>query len=253
MIDTHTHLNDPKFEPDLDAVVERAADAGIEAIVVCGYDLASSLQAVDIARRQICFAAVGVHPHDSKKLTQADIGRLRELCSLDKVIAIGETGLDFHYNFSPPADQIAAFEKHLELAGEVGLPVVVHSREAHKETVEVMKAAGAIPGGVFHCFSGNCAAAAEVLNMGFYIGVDGPVTYKNAETLREVVEMCPIDRLLIETDCPYLSPMPHRGKRNEPAYVKLVCAEVGRIKRISLEETAQATSANARRLFRRLR
>ncbi len=244
MIDTHAHLNDPKFGPDLDLVVERSNDAGVQAIVVCGYDIDSSLRAVEIARRHSrCFATAGVHPHDSRKLAPTDIDRLREISALPEVIAIGETGLDFHYNFSPRASQIAAFEQHIELAREVGLPLVMHSRESHEEAVSVLKSAGVLPEGVFHCFSGSRAQAEEVLEMGFY---------KNAKTLKDVVSMCPLDRLLIETDCPYMAPVPHRGKRNEPAFLPFICQEISNIKGIDPREAAQITSSNARRLFRRL-
>lgn len=253
MIDTHAHLNDPKFEHDLDSVIKRASDAGVGAVVVCGYDLPSSVQAVEIAERYtLCLAAVGVHPHDSRHLSPADLARLRELSSNPRVIAIGETGLDFHYDFSPRADQIAAFEKHLELAQEAGLPVIIHSRESHAETVAVVRATGHPHRGVFHCFSGSPAQAEEVLEMGFFIGVDGPLTYRNSQTLREVAASCPLDRLLIETDCPYLSPVPHRGKRNEPAYLRFVCEAAANAKNIGFEEAALATSSNARRLFERL-
>ena len=253
MIDTHTHLNDPKFEVDLDEVISRAKAAGVERIVVCGYDLPSSLRAVEIAERyESAYATVGVHPHDSKTFGEEMVHELRELSGAGKVIAIGETGLDFHYDFSPRPNQIAAFEKHLELAREVGLPVVVHSRESHGEAVAALKSAGEIAGCVFHCFSGDEKAAEEVLELGFYIGVDGPVTYRSSEELRRVVEMCPLNRLLIETDCPYLAPVPHRGKRNEPAYVRCVCEEVARVRGISPPEAAEITTRNARRLFGRM-
>jgi TatD DNase family protein len=254
MIDTHTHLNDHKFDADLDEVVSRAEAAGVERIVVCGSDMPSSRRAVEIAGRYASvYATVGVHPHDAKSFHEGDLRELRELSSTDKVIAIGEIGLDFHYDFSPRPDQIAAFETQLQLAREVRLPVVVHSREAHAETVAVMKAAGAIEGCVFHCFSGDVRDAGEVLEMGFYIGVDGPVTFKSREDVREVVRACPADRLLIETDCPYLAPVPHRGERNEPAFVRYVCEEIARVRGIAPGEVAEMTARNARRLFGRLR
>lgn len=252
LTDTHTHLNDPKFETDLDEVISRARDAGVETMVVCGFDMPSSRRAVEIAEAHAgIYATVGVHPHDSKSFREGDLQVLRELSSTDKVIAIGEIGLDFHYDFSPRADQVAAFEMQLDLANNLGLPAVIHSRESHADTVAMMRSASTTEA-VFHYFSEDEHAAREVLDMGFYIGVDGPVTYKNSETLRRVVEVCPLDRLLIETDCPYSAPVPHRGKRNEPAFVGLVCQEVARVKRIGPEEAAEATSANARRLFRRI-
>lgn len=253
LIDTHTHLNDPRFDSDLDEVIARAQAAGVERIVVCGADVPSSRQAVDIARRyDVVYATVGVHPHDAKTFGEGNLRELRELSTADKVIAIGEIGLDFHYDFSPRPDQKKAFEAQLRLAQEVGLPVVVHSREAHAETMAVIRAAGAVEGCVFHCFSGDVGQAWEVFDLGFYVGVDGPVTYNKSEKLREVVAACPPDRLVVETDCPYLAPVPHRGKRNEPAFVRCVCEAVAGIRGISREEVAEMTSRNARRLFARM-
>jgi TatD DNase family protein len=253
MIDTHTHLNDPKFDADLDEVIARAEAAGVERMVVCGSDMPSSRRAVEIAGRyESVYATVGVHPHDAKTFHEGDLRELRELSSTDKVIAIGEIGLDFHYDFSPRPEQMSAFEKQLQLAREVRLPVVVHSREAYAETVDIVKAAGGIEGCVFHYFAGDRKDMEEVLGLGFYIGVDGPVTYKNSETLREVVEACPLDRLLIETDCPYSAPVPHRGKRNEPAFVRYVCEEVARIRGITPQEAGEITTRNACRLFGRM-
>lgn len=252
LIDTHTHLNDPKFEADLEEVISRARDAGVEAMIVCGVDMPSSRLAVEMAESHSgIYATVGVHPHESKSFREGDLQVLRELSSTDKVIAIGEIGLDNHYDFSPRADQIAAFEAQLELANSLRLPVVIHSRQSHADSLAMIRNAGTTEA-VFHYFSEDENAAREVLEMGFYIGVDGPVTYKNSEMLRAVVEVCPLDRLLIETDCPYSAPVPHRGKRNEPAFVGIVCQEVARIKKISVEEAAEATSANACRLFHRI-
>lgn len=253
MIDTHTHLNDSKYDSDLDEVISRARDSGVERMVVCGSDLASSRRAVEIAAGYDgVYATVGVHPHDSKTFDADAIKALSELAARDKVIAIGEIGLDFHYDFSPRRDQVAAFESQLALAQQLGMPVVIHSREAHSETVSVLKTAGNLLVCVFHCFSGDTRAAEQVLDMGFYIGIDGPVTFKTSDELRRVVEFCPLERLLIETDCPYLAPVPHRGKRNEPAYLGLVCDAVARLKAISRETAAQATTQNALRLFERI-
>lgn len=254
MIDTHAHLNDPKFEADLDDVIARAAAAGVERIVVCGYDVPSSAQAVEIAERYPgVFATVGVHPHDAKSWDERALREIRELSRRPEVIAIGEIGLDFHYDFSPRADQVRAFEAQVALAGELELPIVVHSRESNPEALQVLRGSAAnIVGCVFHCFSGDESFARDVLEMGFYIGVDGPITYKASEKLRRVVEMCPAERLLVETDCPYLAPLPHRGKRNEPAYVRYVLEEAARVKGISVEEMDGITTRNARVLFTRL-
>lgn len=251
LIDTHAHLNDQKFASDIDEVVSRANAAGVDRIIVCGYDLESSRTAVELSSRFDCvFATVGVHPHDAKHYDSAAEAEITELSGNEKVLAIGEIGLDFHYDFSPRPEQMAAFEAQIELASKLGKPIVVHSRESNDEALQVLgEHARNIIGCVFHCFSGDEDFARRVLEMGFYIGVDGPVTYKASEKLRRVVEMCPTDRLLVETDCPYLTPVPHRGKRNEPAYVRYVAEEVARIKQMTLEELASATSLNARRLF----
>ncbi|MGB9619538.1 MAG: TatD family hydrolase [Armatimonadota bacterium] len=270
MIDTHAHLNDPKFASDLDEVVSRAKVAGVDRIVVCGYDLPSSRNAVEIASRfDGVFATVGVHPHDAKTLSRAGLEELRELARAPKVIAIGETGLDFHYDFSPRDMQIEAFAAQVELAQEIGLPIVVHSRESSEETFEVVASASPAAGCVFHCFSGDEDFARRVVESGFYIGIDGPITFQTRSRnggdmgpaasaprqggkLRRVVETTPLDHLVLETDCPYLAPVPHRGKRNEPAYLVYVAEEVARIKGICVEELDRVTSENARRLFDRL-
>lgn len=251
LIDTHTHLNDPAFSDDLEEVVARSSAADVRGIVVCGYDLQSSRCAVEMAARFECVrATVGVHPHDSKSYDPEVERGIAELSRDPGVIAIGEIGLDFHYDFSPRSDQIAAFEAQIELADRIGLPLVIHSRKSDSEVLQVLRRCAAnIRGCVFHCFSGDERTAGEVLEMGYYIGVDGPITYKNAEKLRGVAQMCPLERLLLETDCPYLSPVPHRGRRNEPAHVRLVAQAVAGVKGVSLEEVAAATTSNAETLF----
>ena len=251
LIDTHAHLNDPKFTSDLDEVVSRARDAGLDRIVVCGYDLPSSRAAIDIAARfEGVFATVGIHPHDAKSVSREAMGELGELSRAPKVIAIGETGLDFHYDFSPRPAQIEAFEAHIELAERVGLPVVIHSRESNDQALEVIESSAAnIAGCVFHCFSGDEEFARRVVDAGFYIGIDGPITFGSSEKLRQVVQGAPLERLLIETDSPYLAPVPHRGKRNEPGYLVHIAEEVARIRGLAVEDIARITSENARRLF----
>jgi TatD DNase family protein len=251
MIDTHSHLNDPKFAADLDEVVSRARGAGVDRIIVCGYDLPSSRAAIEIAASfDGVFATVGIHPHDAKSFSREALGEIEELSRAPKVIAIGETGLDFHYDFSPRPAQIEAFEAHIELAERVGLPVVIHSRESNDQALEVIESSAAnIAGCVFHCFSGDEEFARRVLDAGFYIGIDGPITFRASEGLRRVVEITPTDRLLIETDCPYLAPVPHRGKRNEPGYLIHIAEEVARIKGLAVEDIGRITAENARRLF----
>ncbi len=251
LIDTHTHLNDKAFSHDLDQVIARAEAAQVTGLVVCGYDVDSSRLAVEMAGRFQCVrATVGVHPHDARTYGPEAELRIVELSRAPGVIAIGEIGLDFHYDFSSRSDQYAAFEAQVNLANRVGLPLVIHSRESEREVMQVLRGHAAnTRGGVFHCFSGDERTAVETLDMGYYLGIDGPITYKNAEKLRGVARMCPVDRLLVETDCPYLSPVPHRGRRNEPAYVRLVAQATAEIKGLSLEEVSEATTANARALF----
>ena len=251
LTDTHAHLNDPKFSGDLDEVMSRAEQAGVGRMIVCGYDIKTSRGAVGLAsRHETIYAAVGIHPHDAKTLDDDALAVLAELSANPKVLAIGEIGLDFHYDFSPRPDQFAAFEAQIDLAAALDLPIIIHSRESNPEVLQVLaKRMSNIKAGVFHCFSGDEAFAREALDAGFYIGVDGPITYQASEKLRGVVAMCPDDRLLIETDCPYLTPIPHRGKRNEPAYLRYVAEEVARVRGTDIETIARRTSRNARKLF----
>jgi TatD DNase family protein len=253
LIDTHTHLDFPQFDDDRERVIERAAAAGVKAIVNIGTDLASSQAAVALAEAypQI-YAAVGVHPHDAKTVTGKLLEELRTLASHPKVVAIGEIGLDFYRDLSPRDQQRQAFEQQLALASEVGKPVVIHDRDAHAEVMTTLHRwveGGHKPAGVLHCFSGDLTMAQEAIELGFFISIAGPVTFKNARRLRELVRQLPLEKLLVETDCPYLTPHPHRGKRNEPAYVKLVAQEVARVKGLSLEEVGRITSDNAQALF----
>jgi TatD DNase family protein len=253
LIDTHTHLDFPQFDDDRERVIERAANAGVRAIVDVGTDLASSQAAVALAEAYSqVYAAVGVHPHDAKTLTEEMLEELRALASHPKVVAVGEIGLDFYRDLSPRDKQRRAFQQQLALAREIGKPVIIHDREAHTEVMDILRhwVEGSHKSvGVLHCFSGDLVMAQEAIELGFYISIAGPVTFKNARRLRELVRQLPLEKLLVETDCPYLAPHPHRGKRNEPAYVKLVAQEVARIKGLSLEEVARITSDNAQALF----
>jgi len=253
LTDTHTHLDFPEFDGDRERVIEQALAAGVRAIVNVGTDLDSSRAAVALAgaHPQI-YAAVGVHPHDAKTMTVEILEELRTLAKHPKVVAIGEIGLDFYRDLSPREKQRQVFEQQLALASETGKPVIIHDREAHKEVMAILRrwAEGCQqPVGVLHCFSGDLAMAQEAIKLGFYISIAGPVTFPNARRLRELVRQLPLEKLLVETDCPYLTPHPHRGKRNEPAYVKLVAQEVTHIKGLTLEEVARVTSDNARALF----
>jgi TatD DNase family protein len=258
LIDTHAHLDFPKFDTDRPAVIERASAAGVAAIVNVGTNLASSQRAVGLAQEyEAIYAAVGMHPHDAKNLDGSALAELRALAQQPKVVAVGEIGLDFYRDLSPRDAQRRAFQAQLAWAAKMGKPVIIHDREAHGEIIEML--AGWAEGlsssplagrlGVLHTFSGDLAMARRAIALGFYISISGPVTYKNARQLPGIVQALPLDRLLVETDCPFLAPHPHRGKRNEPAYVRLVAERIAELKGISLDDLAAATTANARRLF----
>lgn len=250
IIDTHAHLDDSRFDGDREEVIERALSAGVKAIVCVGSDLASSRRAVALAEERSCLcAAVGVHPHEAAGVVPRVWDGLRLLAGSKKVVAWGEIGLDFHYNFSPPDAQRDVFRKQLELAAECGLPVIVHDREAHEDVLAILKEFSPLKGVVFHCFSGDRGMAEECLARGYYLGIGGTLTYPKNDVLREIVREAPLDRLLLETDCPYLAPQPWRGKRNEPAYLAAVVEKIAEIKGIAPEAVARVTAANARSFF----
>lgn len=251
MIDSHAHLQMPEFAGDWPAALDNAEQAGIECVVLIGFDIESSRKAVAMAEQhRKLLAAVGIHPHDASSADEAAMEELRRLAGHPKVVAIGETGLDFYRNLSPREKQFEAFEAHLALAEQLGVPVIVHDRDAHDETAKVLSAhAGRLAGGVLHCFSGDAALAKAAIDWGFYISIAGPLTYPNARRLREVVEQIPIERMLVETDAPYLAPQPKRGKRNEPAYVRYVAEELARIKGLSFEDVDRITTLSAKQLF----
>ena len=258
LIDSHAHLDFPQFDADRSNVIDRAGAAGVQAIVNVGADLASSRRAVALAAKHpSIYAAVGMHPHDAKKLDGAALAELRELAQQPKVVAVGEIGLDFYRDLSPRDVQRRAFQAQLAWATRVGKPVIIHDRDAHDEIMQILtnwaadfkgtQLAGRL--GVLHTFSGDLSMAERAMDMGFCISISGPVTYKNARQLADLVRTLPLERLLVETDCPYLTPHPHRGKRNEPAYVRLVAERIAALRGIPLEDVAEATTASARRLF----
>jgi TatD DNase family protein len=258
LIDTHAHLDFSQFDTDRQAVIERAKASGVEAIVNVGTDLTSSRRAVDLAtKHNTIYAAVGMHPHDAKKLDGAALAELRKLAQHPKVVAVGEIGLDFYRDLSPRDTQRRAFQAQLAWAAKMAKPVIIHDRDAHDEIIGVLTdwasglsspmLAGRL--GVLHTFSGDLAMAKKAIELGFYISISGPVTYKNARYLPGIVQALPLERLLVETDCPYLTPHPHRGKRNEPAYVHLVAERIATLRGIPVDELAEATTANAQRLF----
>jgi TatD DNase family protein len=251
LIDSHAHLNDNRFKQDLKQVLERSAAAGLEAIINVGFDLASSERATSLAASHpLVYAAVGIHPHDAARQPAGYLLTLRQLAKRSKVVAIGEMGLDFYRNLSPPAVQNRVFREQIRAARELELPIIVHDRDAHRQVLSVLKEerAGDV-GGVLHCFSGDTEFAESCLKLGFYISIAGPITYKQQGNLAAVARMVPLDRLLIETDAPYLTPEPHRGKRNEPAYVRHTAEQIALVRGEELELIAAATTENARRLF----
>ncbi|NWF52844.1 MAG: YchF/TatD family DNA exonuclease [Nitrospirae bacterium] len=275
LIDTHCHLEMDAFDPDREEVIRRARDTGIETIITIGSDLEGNRGAIELsAKYDFIYATVGIHPHDAKDFTEdvfnqikewaknfgfrnSDFGIQREdssLCTLysslrnPKVVAIGEIGLDYHYENSPKETQKEVFRKQLALAKEVGLPVVIHSRDAKKDTLDIIKDSG-INNGLLHCFSGDMDMAEKAMAMGFYISIAGPVTFKNAKKPREIARDIPDDYILIETDAPYLTPEPFRGKRNEPSFLIHIARTVAELRGISFEDIARITTLNAKRLF----
>jgi TatD DNase family protein len=244
LIDTHAHANGQP--PTALREIERAFAAGLVGVVIVGIDLASSRMAVDLARREPRIrAAVGVHPHNASRWTPQVEDALRTLAQGPEVVAIGECGLDYYRNLSARVDQERVFRAQVELAREIGKPLIVHDREAHREVLEVLSTANCTSGCVLHCFSGDRVHAERCLEHGMYLGIAGPVTYPRALALRDVVRWAPLDRLLLETDCPYLSPEPLRGRPNEPANLPLIAAAVSRIRGMEPEEVARATTENA--------
>ena len=250
LFDSHAHIDDKRFNDDRAEVIARAEANGVTGIINAGADMFSSARAVELAEQYPhIYAAVGIHPHDAKNAREADYAQLALWAARPKTIAIGEIGLDYHYDFSPREEQQAVFVRQLDLARQLAKPVILHDRESHADIMATMKKEGKGLGGVFHCFSGSMEMAREVLRLGFYISVAGPVTFANAHKLLDIVREVPLDRLLVETDSPYLTPHPHRGKRNEPAYVRLVAEKIAELRGIDLETLAAATTENVKRLF----
>jgi TatD DNase family protein len=251
MTDSHTHLNHPELLSDLVEVLTRAEAAGVVQMLVPGYDLASSRKAVELAEQfPSLWASVGVHPHDAKDLDEAGLDELRALAASPRVVAIGEIGLDFYYDNSPRPVQKDAFARQIALAHELHLPIIIHQRDAETEAMEIFASenAGKL-GGVWHCFSGSQNLVEFALEHDFFIGIAGPVTFKKAMALQELAAQLPAKNLLLETDAPYLTPTPYRGKRNEPAYVALVAKKIAEVRGVSLADIEAVTTANFARLF----
>lgn len=251
-VDTHTHVNSKKFDGDRAQTIERARAAGVTRLINMGDTMDSSAACVAVAEEyEGVFAAVGIHPEEAYEMTDADDGRLAIWARNKKVVAIGEIGLDYYWekDAEKRALQQRIFIRQLALARELDLPVCIHDRDAHGDTLAILKKEGKGNRGVLHCFSGSYEMARELIGMGWYLGIDGPLTYKNAAKLPEIVRRLPLERLLIETDAPYLTPMPHRGGRNEPAYVRLVAEKIAELRGISLAEVARQTTANAEEIY----
>ena len=252
LIDTHAHLDDEKFAHDRAAVIERARESGVVKIITMGDSLDSSARSVALAEKfEPVYAAVGIHPEEAQPMTAATDEQLAAWAAQEKVVAIGEIGLDYYWEKDEEkrALQRAIFVRQLDLARQLRLPVCIHDREAHGDMMKILKTEGRGLRGVLHCYSGSWEMAAELLKGDWYFGIDGPLTYKNAAKLPEIVQRLPAERILVETDSPYLSPMPFRGKRNEPAHVLYVAKKAAELRGESLEAFARATRENTRELY----
>jgi TatD DNase family protein len=252
LIDSHCHIDDVRYDQDRETIIARARDAGVGSFVTIGCDLETSRAAVTLAQQHpFISATVGVHPHEVKCIEANWYDELRSLARATRVVAYGEIGLDYHYDHSPRDVQRRRFREQVQLARELKLPIVIHTREAQEDTIAILKGEKAAElGGVFHCFSGDAWLAKDALDLGFYLSFSGVITFQNATMLREIVKIVPLDHILVETDSPYLTPAPHRGKRNEPAYVRQVAEKIAEIHGIDIEKIEEATTQNAKRLFR---
>jgi TatD DNase family protein len=251
LFDTHAHLNAEQFDEDLEVVIGRAKEEGVSNMVIVGFDRQTITRAMELVEQyDFLYASVGWHPVDAIDMTDDDLVWIEELTSHPKVVALGEMGLDYYWDKSPKEIQKEVLRKQIRLAKKVKLPIIIHNREATADILDILKEEEAAEvGGIMHCFSGSVEVAKECVNMNFLISLGGPVTFKNARKPKEVAEAIPLENLLIETDCPYLAPHPFRGKRNEPAYVKLVAQQIAELKGLTYEEVAQKTTENAKKLF----
>lgn len=251
LFDTHVHLNADQYKDDLEEVIGRAQEAGIEYMVVVGFDRGTIQKAMEIAEKyDFIYASVGWHPVDAIDMTTKDLEWIEELSSHPKVVALGEMGLDYYWDKSPKDIQQEVFRQQIRLARKVNLPIIIHNRDATEDIVRILKEEKVEEvGGVMHCFTGSLEVAKQCMDMNMYISFGGPVTFKNAKKPKEVAAEIPLDKLLIETDCPYLTPHPYRGKRNEPSYVSYVAEQIAELKQMDYEELAKKTTENAKKLF----
>ena len=250
LFDTHAHLDFPKFDKDRDEVMKRAREAGVVNILTVGADINSSSRAVELAESiPGLAAAIGLHPHDASDFTPDTARELKKLAGREAVKALGEIGLDFYYDNSPREQQKQAFRSQLRLAAMLELPVIIHSREAEEDTLKILQEEGAGLAGVVHCYSSSAGMAERLVEFGFHLGFTGLVTFRKLGWLREIVSQTPPEKILLETDCPYMAPEPKRGKRNEPAYVKYVAETAADCLNLSVEQVAELTTANGQQLF----
>ncbi len=251
LVDSHAHLEMKDFDRDRERVITRAQEAGVSYIITVATNIPDIYKALEIAQKNAgIFVALGIHPHETKDIREEDFAELRRLAQEEKVVAFGEIGLDFYRQYSPKGIQLRRFRELLRLGKELALPVIIHAREAADELLPILREeADGRWRGVFHCFSGDLALAKEVMQMGFFISIPGTVTFKNSSLLQEVVQKIPLEKMLLETDAPFLAPEPYRGKRNEPAYVRYTAEKIAQLKGLSLADVARITSVNARLLF----
>lgn len=251
LIDTHAHLNDEKFDNDREEVINRAKESGVEYIINIGYDRQTILSTIElIDKYDFIYGAIGWHPNNAHEMKDGDLNWIEELSKHPKIRAIGEIGLDYYWDFAPKDIQIEVFRKQIQLARHLKLPIIIHDRDAHQDICTILKEEKAYEiGGIMHSFSGSLEMALQCIDLGFYISFSGPVTFKNAIKPKEVAMNIPLDRILIETDSPYLTPEPYRGKRNESAYVRYVAEKIAEIRGLTYAELARISTENALKLF----
>ena len=251
LFDTHVHLNSKLYKEDLQEVIERALEAKVTMMAVVGFDALSNKRAIQLAEQyEFIYAVIGVHPSDAKSATEDGWATLRKQLKHPKVVALGECGLDYYHDTSFNDIQREVFKKQLGIAKELNMPIVIHMRDATSDIYEMLRDEGKGLNGVLHCYSGDVGMMSKFLDLGFYIGLDGPVTFKNAHSVHEVAKAVPIDRLVIETDAPYLTPAPYRGKRNEPAYVSYVAKKIAELKYMPYEEVCKITTENGLKMYK---
>ncbi len=254
IIDTHCHFNHEQLAGDIQELLTGAQETNVAKIIVVGFDLESSREAVRLASLYPqLYAAVGIHPHDAANFNHESMRALVELASNLRVVAIGEIGLDYHYDFASKEDQFRTFNSQIELSNQLGLPIIIHCRKAYKDALDLLKDNYPMSGGVMHCWAGTTEEALRAVELGLHIGFGGLITFKKTDEIQLSAKMVPLDSILLETDAPYMAPAPHRGKRNEPSYTKLVAERLAELRGISVSEIAAATTANAKKLFRRMK